>query len=247
MSDQWRYDKLQRKWTTELPPEKITEPAPVAAPPGTAYGDWPRCVWALGCTIGVKDGGLCSPHQDLVLAYGHDPAPDPAATCAYAWQTCTLCGARTTWHRRLTELEGAAVEVFLEDNPTYRLTPSEPSAQVMAMEAERERLAAEHTYVRTDAKPTAVAAAAKAAPGSGTQRGRVLRCIVLAGEEGATDEQIHERLALPLNTVRPRRLELVEGGYVIDSGDTRPTHGGSPAICWLATLDGIRATEGTNQ
>lgn len=243
-TSEWRYDNLARKWTTDLPPEKITTPKPVEVPRGTAYGDWPRCAWPAGCTIGVRDGGLCSSHMDLVLAYGHDPMPDPDSTAAAAWKPCAVCRARVTWHGRLTDVEEAAALVWLEDNPAGRLVPSAPSAQVLAMALENEAtkaVTAPGVKVARDAKPTAVAAASRAAPGSGTQRGRVLRVIVDAGDEGATDEQVTERLGLPLNTVRPRRLELVEGGYVMDSGDTRATASGASAIVWLATLSGVQA------
>lgn len=248
-TEEWRYDRLQRKWTTK--PEVVTPKTqpPPRVPTGTAYGDWPRCAWPNGCTIGVRDGGLCSPHQDLVLAYGHDPRPDPASKAQEAWKPCTVCGARVTWHRRLTDVEEAAAVVWLEDHPDYQLTPSSPSEQVMATHAavaeldQAGTLAQPHAYVQNGAKPTAAAAAAKAKPGSGTQRGRVLRCIVDAGAEGVTDDQVRDRLGLELNTIRPRRLELVEAGYVIDSGDTRMTPSGNPAVVWLATLDGATAVE----
>lgn len=256
---QWRYDKLRRAWTTTVEPAKVTEPRPTHVPQGTAYGDWPRCAWPAGCTIGVRDGGLCSPHQDLVLAYGHDPRPDPASKATIPWRPCLTCGARTTWHGRLSEVEEAAAVVWLEDNPTYQLVPSAPSDHVLGVlasapagdlgtdlataKARADAAYAPHSYVANGAKPTAVAAAVRAAPGSGTQRGRVLRCIVDAGEEGATDEQIMDRLGMPLNTVRPRRLELVEQGYVFDSGDTRPTAAGNAAIVWVPTLDGLLAVE----
>lgn len=242
VTEQWRYDKLARKWTTTVEPAKVTEPKPARVPTGTAYGDWPRCAWPASCTIGVRDGGLCSPHQDLVLAYGHDPVPDPASKASMAWKPCSVCRARVAWHGRLTDVEEAAAVVWLEDNPDYQLTPSSPSQEVLAITATAP-VGEPHAYVQNGAKPTAVAAATKAAPGSGTQRGRVLRCIVDAGEEGATDEQVMDRLGMPLNTVRPRRLELVEAGYVLDSGETRPTVAGNAAIVWLATLDGALAVE----
>lgn len=242
-TEEWRYDKLARKWTTQPEVVKPKTQPPRLVPTGTAYTDWPRCAWPAGCTLGVRDGGLCSSHQDLVLAYGHAFVPDPAHQAAVGWRRCKVCTAREPWHNRLTDVEAAAAEVWLEDRPDYALTPSEPSEQVLAMALQQDPLAQPHTYVQNGAKPTAVAAAAKAKPGSGTQRGRVLRCVVDAGEEGVTDDQVRDRLGLELNTVRPRRLELVEAGYVIDSGDTRMTSSGNPAVVWLATLDGALAVE----
>lgn len=240
-TEEWRYDKLARKWTTKPEVVKPKTAPPARVPTGTAYTDWPRCAWPAGCTIGVRDGGLCSAHQDLVLAYGHDPRPDPASKAATAWRPCLTCGARTTWHRRLEDVEEAAAVVWLEDHPDYQLTPSAPSEEVLAVTAGA--LDAPGAKLRNDARPTSRAAAVKVAPGAGTQRGRVLRCIVAAGAEGATDDQVRDRLGLELNTIRPRRLELVEAGYVIDSGDTRMTPSGNPAVVWLATLDGALAVE----
>lgn len=46
---------------------------------------------------------------------------------------------------------------------------------------------------------------------------------------------------MPLNTVRPRRLELVEQVYVMDSGDTAATASGAQAVLWLATLEAVQA------
>lgn len=38
---------------------------------------------------------------------------------------------------------------------------------------------------------------------------------------------------MPGNTVRPRRIELEELGFVEDSGARRPTHSGKMAIVWV--------------
>lgn len=68
------------------------------------------------------------------------------------------------------------------------------------------------------------------APKAGSQRETVLRTLYRAridgeGREGLTDVQIAERTHLPENTVRPRRGELVEGGFVVDSGERHEHHG----------------------
>jgi hypothetical protein len=43
--------------------------------------------------------------------------------------------------------------------------------------------------------------------------------------------------SLPMNpnTQRPRRVELVQGLWVVDSGRTRKTMGGDEAVVWVAT------------
>jgi hypothetical protein len=37
------------------------------------------------------------------------------------------------------------------------------------------------------------------------------------------------------STQRPRRVELVEGGWVEDSGERRPTRSGMDAVVWRGT------------
>lgn len=49
---------------------------------------------------------------------------------------------------------------------------------------------------------------------------------------GLTDEQIARFTGYKENTVRPRRLELVEAGAVMDTGRTRKTDSGSEATVW---------------
>lgn len=90
-----------------------------------------------------------------------------------------------------------------------------------------------HVYLPAEARPTQVAAAAAVLPRTGTQRARVLAEIKRSGRGGLTDEEIGARLDLGGNSVRPRRLKLVESGLVVDSGDRRPTPGGGPAIIWV--------------
>lgn len=59
--------------------------------------------------------------------------------------------------------------------------------------------------------------------------------IVSRGEDGATDEEGQEALAMPGNTYRPRRTELQSLGLVRDSGARRETKSGRKAVVWCAT------------
>lgn len=52
---------------------------------------------------------------------------------------------------------------------------------------------------------------------------------------GATDEQLQDDLGMPSSTERPRRVELVKEGAVVDSGRTRETRSGRQATVWMAT------------
>lgn len=83
--------------------------------------------------------------------------------------------------------------------------------------------------VRRDHPRTARAAALAATPRTGTARHRLLQAIA---ERPRTDEELQDDLAMAANTQRPRRVELVEGGWIEDSGETRPTRSGQEAIVW---------------
>ena len=67
-------------------------------------------------------------------------------------------------------------------------------------------------------------------PKTGTQRERVWNAL---RRSSATDVELQNRLGMGGNTERPRRKELVEGGFVRDSG-TRKKHHGEEHIVWEA-------------
>lgn len=50
-----------------------------------------------------------------------------------------------------------------------------------------------------------------------------------------TDQELAERLGVSGNTIRPRRIELVESGMVRDSGERRLTKAKRKAIVWEAS------------
>lgn len=54
------------------------------------------------------------------------------------------------------------------------------------------------------------------------------------GTAGCTDEEGGLALAINPSTYRPRRIELVERGAVIDSSTTRRTSSGRQAVVWIA-------------
>jgi len=56
---------------------------------------------------------------------------------------------------------------------------------------------------------------------------------------GATDEEIQTWLGMNPSTQRPRRVELVKKGLVVDSGKTRQTRSGRKATVW-ALKDGVK-------
>lgn len=81
---------------------------------------------------------------------------------------------------------------------------------------------------------TSKAAAQAAESVSPTQRQLVHSLIALAGERGLTDEEIQTASDLNPSTERPRRVELVDAGFVMDSGRTRKTSSGRNAVVWVA-------------
>ncbi len=54
-----------------------------------------------------------------------------------------------------------------------------------------------------------------------TSRARVLRAVEAAGPRGATDKELQRALDMRGSTQRPRRVELVRTGQVMDSGRIR--------------------------
>lgn len=69
-------------------------------------------------------------------------------------------------------------------------------------------------------------------PRTGTQRRKVLDYIARCGHQGATDRELQQNLSI--RRARTRRQELVEGGWVIDSGVTRRLPDtGNHAIVWI--------------
>lgn len=75
-------------------------------------------------------------------------------------------------------------------------------------------------------------------PRTGTQRRAVLDFIATAGDRGATDDEARE--ATGVRRARTRRHELMEGGWVEDSGRQRKLQTGNLAEIWVLTDAGRR-------
>lgn len=74
-------------------------------------------------------------------------------------------------------------------------------------------------------------------------RRRVLDYLRGVGEVGATDEELQTALSMGASTQRPRRVELVNGGFVFDSNRRRPTQSGRAAVIWVASSEWITEVE----
>jgi len=96
------------------------------------------------------------------------------------------------------------------------------------------------TKARSDHPVTSHDAARAAQLSSETQRARLLSWLRGAQEinahfrNGATDEEMQVALGMNPSTQRPRRIELVEEGLVVDSHERRRTRSGRAAIVWHA-------------
>lgn len=77
-------------------------------------------------------------------------------------------------------------------------------------------------------------AAKDATPRAGTHRARALAELRSAGEHGLTDFELAARTGIAQTSIGVRRKELVDAGFVRDSGRVRPAPSGSAAIVWRA-------------
>lgn len=75
-------------------------------------------------------------------------------------------------------------------------------------------------------------------PRSGTTRHTVLCHLVDAGERGLTSDEIAARHDMNLYTVKPRLIELRQGGWAERNGRQRPSPRGSATDVYVATTKG---------
>lgn len=84
------------------------------------------------------------------------------------------------------------------------------------------------------------------AAGASMPRDRILavkrKVLLLLSSRPLSDQELVQRLGVPENTLRPRRIELVSDGLVIDSGIRRRTESGREAIVWCLTEAGAART-----
>lgn len=84
-----------------------------------------------------------------------------------------------------------------------------------------------------EAQDTSIEAYNEIVPKAPNLREQVLDYIKQC-PDGATDQEIQYHLGLGPQTESPRRRELVKGGFIVDSGERRPTIAGRKAIVWKA-------------
>ena len=91
--------------------------------------------------------------------------------------------------------------------------------------------------------PTSCEAAESIKPVLGPLCNAVLKCLVAAGRDGRTDEEMQEQIPMPPSTQRPRRIDLMNLNLVVDSGRTRPTRSGRKATVWVAVEQPVAIAE----
>lgn len=100
---------------------------------------------------------------------------------------------------------------------------------------------------RTAARRTSSDAAKAAEPRSGTNRRAVLDAVAAVARDprtvGLTDVEIQRATGINPNSARPRRVELVDGGWLADSGRTRE-HFGREHTVWILTDKAARLVAG---
>jgi hypothetical protein len=93
------------------------------------------------------------------------------------------------------------------------------------------------------ARRTSLAAAAAVEPKTGTQRRRILDAVWVVARNpivvGLTDVELTAATGVVPNSLRPRRKELVDGGWLEDSGRTR-THHGNEHTVWVLSEKAMR-------
>lgn len=90
-------------------------------------------------------------------------------------------------------------------------------------------------FQREGQSSTSKQAAIEASTVTGAARSAVYQYVQECGHQGATDEEVQRGLGMNPSTQRPRRVELVEAGAIVDSGVKRPTASGRDAVVWVAS------------
>jgi hypothetical protein len=88
---------------------------------------------------------------------------------------------------------------------------------------------------------SAEAAKMMSGPLAAKLRRQVYQFVTVQGDYGATDEEIQDHLCMNPSTERPRRVELVQEGLVVDSGGVRFTKARRRAVVWWNTDPVVRA------
>jgi hypothetical protein len=87
---------------------------------------------------------------------------------------------------------------------------------------------------------TSIIAAKKALPKVKGHKKIVLDAFVERGNYGYTHEELGEQVPIRADTARKRTKDLVDAGYIEDSGVKRRVSSGNMSIVWRATFKAYR-------
>lgn len=79
------------------------------------------------------------------------------------------------------------------------------------------------------------------------QHQRIMRALWRVRGKGLTDEEVQQATGLNPSSERPRRGELLTGGWVRDTGETRSTRSGRQATVWDVSEDFVRLVAANKQ
>lgn len=136
---------------------------------------------------------------------------------------CPLCLNRAS--AALQELAGQGVLLSVAPDPSPL---SDPDANTPGK-------------AKRGASDTQTAARWAILPKSGTRRRQVLAKFFERPRSGWTDAELITELGT--QSARPRRIELTEGGWLLDTGERRDTPAGLPAIVWGLTFKAFNHRE----
>lgn len=149
--------------------------------------------------------------------------PDARQLAAWAKALDDSCRALDRGHRFLREGAAAAARGRQTDGDGSGVAQEAPDRPGPA---QRQRAA----------RRTSEAAAAAVEPRTGTQRHAILSAVGAVSRDprtvGLTDVELGASTGIRANSLRPRRKELVDGGWLEDSGRTRDHHG-NPHVVWV--------------
>jgi len=184
---------------------------------------WHQCRWRPSL-IATADA------LDAIVAAttAGEPFPDQAGAFALHARSCTVndcMPGQAAEHAHAYDAAALSLVAYVDDLLGQE-RPAPPPVDDSAVENRRGK-------VRADHPDTSSKAAVAIAPKSGTQRAAIL-AELLDAPFGLTDPEIGEATGLSMNSVRPRRVELVEGEWAENSGRTRVVNG-HEHTSWQAT------------
>lgn len=137
------------------------------------------------------------------------------------------CGGGKAQHAVDLQEEGCWCPRCLQKPEADRCREWRPEETIRKPEVNRNVAPVGHRHGKT-----ALDAARKALPKTGSRRHEVFRTIETAGEYGVTDDELEKITGRSHQSVSATRNSLMKDGLIEDSGRRRRTQWGNEAIAW---------------